>query len=71
MTDLTAIAPVRSRRAVDFAQATPKFSIPMLFATLAQAYGHALGMAYVEPYRRDGHSAASFEGSEDGRNPEW
>jgi hypothetical protein len=70
MTDVSTIAPATIR-----APRLPKLGLPRLglgaaFGALTKAYGQALDLAYVSPYRA-GRATQPAPVGEDGRDPSW
>ena len=50
----------------------PKLGIGMALARILKDYGHALNLAYVQPYLLDrGQLPVVLEGSVKGRDPNW
>lgn len=75
MSDFTFIAPVRVRRSAFTSWKLPKLNLGGAVARTLETFGHALDLAYVQPYlpnrRSQSQSQLVLEGSEKGRNSSW
>jgi hypothetical protein len=71
MTDLTTIAPVIVHRPA-ISVKLPIPGIGRAFNRMLEAFGHAVDLAYVQPYCSGrSKSTVVLEGSEKGRDPNW
>ena len=75
MTDFTFIAPVSIRRPAFSSWTLPKLNLGGAVARILEAFGFALDLAYVQPYRPSRPSQSQsqhvLEGNEKGRNSSW
>lgn len=72
MTDITTTAPIAIRRPSFPSVRLPKLGLGQALARIAEAFGHALDLAYAQPYRPGrNQSTVVIEGSEEGRDASW
>ncbi len=72
MTDIITTAPVTFRRPAFSSLRFPKIGIGRALVRTLEEIGHAVDLAYVQPYRLDrGQVPVVLEGSEKGRDPSW
>jgi hypothetical protein len=72
MTDIITTAPVTFRRPAFSFVRFPKLGIGQALARMREEFGHALDLAYVQPFRLGrGQLPVVLEGSEKGRDPSW
>ena len=73
MTDIITTAPITFRRPVFSSLRFPKLGIGQALARILEEFGHALDLAYVQPFHlgRSKQPPVVLEGSEKGRDPSW
>lgn len=72
MTDIITTTSITFRRPAVSTVRFPKLDIGMALARILKDYGHALNLAYMQPYLLDrGQLSVVLEGSEKGRDPNW
>jgi hypothetical protein len=72
MTDIITTAPITFRRPVFSSLRFPKLHIGQALGRILEEFGHALDLAYVQPFRLGrGQLPDVLEGSEKGRDPSW
>lgn len=72
MTDLTTAGPASFGRPAFSSLKPPKLGFGRAIVQTVEAFGYALNLAYVQPYRLGGNQTQILrEGSEKGRDPGW